>query len=223
MSDVAENAGGADENQSESASIASGILLGFCIVMPLFGAGMALFPGTVSNLLVFSVFLCALALMVLGPVLIIFLGARLWQRRRLNFNRRFVKNASLICGSLFLTLFSSLSVFPIKCGMLFYRSKLENLLEEVQAARPTVDFHYQNHARLTINRRIGPFYVDEAGFDRRGGLFFRFDTGFDMVDEMSYGFAFNPNKEGSPFGAAGYDLTHLTSDWYYFSVSDDHY
>ena len=39
---------------------------------------------------------------------------------------------------------------------------------------------------------------------------------------MSYGFAYRPNRQGSPFGAARYGVWRLSgSDWYWFRASDD--
>ena len=41
-------------------------------------------------------------------------------------------------------------------------------------------------------------------------------------DTMSYGFASRPNREGTPFGRAGYHLSHVLGDWYVFSASNDY-
>ena len=32
----------------------------------------------------------------------------------------------------------------------------------------------------------------------------------------SFGFVHKPNPDGSPFGDSGYELQHLTGDWYSF-------
>jgi len=74
-----------------------------------------------------------------------------------------------------------------------------------------------------LGRRVGPYRIDRYGADRRGGVFFRTNTGPDGIgpDEMSYGFAFRPNVEGTPFGNARYRRRHLFGDWYAFAVSDD--
>ena len=42
-------------------------------------------------------------------------------------------------------------------------------------------------------------------------------------DRMSYGFAYKPNAEGTPFGASRYRVFRLGDDWYWFRVSDDWY
>jgi hypothetical protein len=41
-------------------------------------------------------------------------------------------------------------------------------------------------------------------------------------DTMSYGFAFKPNPEGTPFGRSGYSYSHVVGDWYVFSASNDY-
>lgn len=33
---------------------------------------------------------------------------------------------------------------------------------------------------------------------------------------------FRPNREGTPFGKAGYGLPHMVGDWYCFSASNDY-
>jgi hypothetical protein len=74
-----------------------------------------------------------------------------------------------------------------------------------------------------LERQIGPYWVDRYGTDRRGGVYFRTHTGPDGIgpDQMSYGFAFQPNDQGTPFGNAGYQFRHLFGDWYVFAASDD--
>jgi hypothetical protein len=74
-----------------------------------------------------------------------------------------------------------------------------------------------------LGRQIGPYWVDRYGTDRRGGVYFRTHTGPDGIgpDQMSYGFAFQPNDQGTPFGNAGYRCRHLFGDWYVFAASDD--
>jgi len=74
-----------------------------------------------------------------------------------------------------------------------------------------------------LGQRIGPYTVDRYAADSRGGVFFRTARGPDGIgpDELSYGFANQPNTSGTPFGNSSYSLHHLFGDWYTFSVSDD--
>jgi hypothetical protein len=76
---------------------------------------------------------------------------------------------------------------------------------------------------VELARQVGPYRVDRYGADRRGGVFFRTHTGPDGIgpDEMSYGFAFRPNGQGTPFGNARYRRRHLFGDWYVFAASSD--
>jgi hypothetical protein len=53
--------------------------------------------------------------------------------------------------------------------------------------------------------------------------FFRTHTGPDGLgpDQTSYGFAFRPNDQGTPFGNAHYQHHHLFGGWYAFAASND--
>jgi hypothetical protein len=73
------------------------------------------------------------------------------------------------------------------------------------------------------DRHAGLYEVDRVSIDPRGGVYFRVNRGTDGIgpDTMSYGFAFEPNPDGSPFGAAGYNLRRMGGSWYAFSASND--
>ncbi len=75
-----------------------------------------------------------------------------------------------------------------------------------------------------LGRLLGVYYVDRYAADPRGGVYFRTHAGPDGIgpDTMSYGFVYRPNREGSPFGRAGYQLSHMVGDWYCFSASNDY-
>ena len=90
-------------------------------------------------------------------------------------------------------------------------------LQEMAADAPVVQREW------AIGRQVGPYRVDRYGADQRGGVFFRTGTGQDGIgpDEMSYGFAYQPNGQGSPFGNASYRLRHLFGNWYAFAASND--
>jgi len=74
-----------------------------------------------------------------------------------------------------------------------------------------------------LNRRIGVWTVDRYAADPRGGVFFRTGTAMDGIspDTMSYGFAYRPNTNGTPFGNAKYWISEVAPDWYHFRVSND--
>lgn len=73
------------------------------------------------------------------------------------------------------------------------------------------------------SQKIGPYPVDDYCADDRGGVYFRTNTGRDGLgpDTVSYGFAFRPNLQGTPYGNTSYELTQLFGDWYTFSASND--
>ncbi|WP_041739539.1 hypothetical protein [Calothrix sp. PCC 6303] len=77
--------------------------------------------------------------------------------------------------------------------------------------------------KITLNRKLGLYEVDEYAIDSRGGAYFRVFSGGDGLspDTISYGFVHQPNSKGSPFGAAEYQVFYLYGDWYWFRVSDD--
>lgn len=70
---------------------------------------------------------------------------------------------------------------------------------------------------------VGIYRVDEYAADARGGVYFRTTTTADEIGPvtLSYGFAYRPNREGTPFGASGYRIYRLYGDWYWFEASDD--
>ena len=76
-----------------------------------------------------------------------------------------------------------------------------------------------NRAAAALNAEIFPYWIDQWGTDNRGGTYFRTLVGIGP-DGASFGFAHQPNLEGSPFGDAGYKLQHLTGDWYSFTASE---
>ncbi|MEM6839190.1 MAG: hypothetical protein AAF609_20380 [Cyanobacteria bacterium P01_C01_bin.120] len=62
--------------------------------------------------------------------------------------------------------------------------------------------------------RLGLYTVDYYAADPRGGTYF--ETSKAGPFRMSYGFAYQPNKEGSPFGDDVYIIEPLYGDWYRF-------
>ena len=76
-----------------------------------------------------------------------------------------------------------------------------------------------------LNQRLGAFMVEDYAADPRGGVYFRVNQGGDGIgpDVMSYGFTYQPNRSGTPYGASSYSLYRLGSGWYWFRASDDWY
>lgn len=96
-----------------------------------------------------------------------------------------------------------------------HQGEFEKLLE--QAPPPG------NRVAVPLNADLSIYWIDHWGTDARGGTYFRTVSGRvdGRADRRSFGFAHRPNPDGSPFGDAGYELRHLTGDWYSFSATDD--
>ena len=83
---------------------------------------------------------------------------------------------------------------------------------------PVSDF---DGARL--DRRLGLYQVERYAADPRGGVYFHVHSGADGIgpDRMNYGFVYQPNSRGTPFGAADYRTYKLGDNWFWFRASDD--
>lgn len=69
---------------------------------------------------------------------------------------------------------------------------------------------------------IGRWQVEDARADPRGGVYVA--TGYApdiIIDVLTVGFVRNPNANGTPYGAARYELRHIEGDWYLFRASSD--
>lgn len=74
-----------------------------------------------------------------------------------------------------------------------------------------------------LDEWLGLHRVNEWARDPRGGVYFQTLWHLEGIgpDAMSYGFAWRPNPEGSPFGAARYRRLQVLGNWYLFAASDD--
>jgi len=178
-------------------------------------------------LIVFSIYPCLLAQLALALAILsapfvaaLVLGSlayRFWiwrdRRRVIERMRQFVLPASVLAVCAIL----ALSGLPRRIA--FWAS-----LRSFQSARQSLQRSGDTGGRRKLNRRIGAWKVGHYAIDPRGGVFFQTGVGSALgPDGMHWGFAYRPNPEGCPFGAAGYALSKMAPDWYSFSVSDDHY
>src|SRR5262245_337947 len=76
-----------------------------------------------------------------------------------------------------------------------------------------------DRSTANLNADLGLYWIDEWGSDARGGTYFRTMVGA-PPERRSFGFAYQPNSDGSPFGDVGYEVHHLSGDWYSFAASD---
>lgn len=125
--------------------------------------------------------------------------------------RRLVISSSILIVCLVLVL----TGIPRRITFLLSRSAFQRHLSTAPASK------YEGES---LGRFLGIYYVDRYCADPRGGVYFRTHAGADGIgpDTMSYGFAFRPNPEGTPFGRAGYHYSHVVGDWFDFSASDDY-
>lgn len=173
----------------------------------------SIYPGVLNDLVFTAVLLSFVAAPVVGIVGIIFLVVLAPQARlrglQFPWMRIAVAFAILICTYILLKLY-----VPRRIAFELSRDAFEQVVSETRPSNLHATFPRQ---------RVGIYKVDEYATDPRGGIYFRVHTGFDGIgpDQMSYGFVHKPNQEGTPFGAAGYRLFSLGSDWYWFRASND--
>ena len=68
---------------------------------------------------------------------------------------------------------------------------------------------------------IGPYHVDRCGTDPRGGTYFRLHAHDFVIETYSYGFCYQPNPKGTPFGDGLYETWPLGDGWAVFTANDD--
>jgi hypothetical protein len=174
-----------------------------------------IWPGLIENVL-FDFPFVLLSLPMLGSWFLLLVGLGLRDLKgvsRTNNRRRWGMWSAAIMFATLALLWLNVSQ---RIAFAFYFSELEPLVGQVPKGP-----HFDANQQETI--RVGPYRIDAYATDERGGAFFRTHTGPDGVgpDRMSYGFAFRPNREGTPFGNDDYQRRHLFGDWYAFTASDD--
>ena len=170
----------------------------------------SVYPGWLNDLLFFAVLIGFFA----APVVLIALAAFVFvQHRRGNLRIGELpwKHATITLLVLFTTYAALRFYVPRRIAFAAYRPSFQRLIDV-----GVVENRHFNH-------RIGPYQIDECLVDKRGGTYFRVYSGADGIgpDVMSSGFCYNPNCDGSPFGAAHYRTFPLGDGWYWFRASDD--
>ena len=172
----------------------------------------SIYPGWLNDLL----FVALLLGMFAAPVVLAVVAvAAIIQYRRGNLCFDCIPwiHAAAILAMLFVTYAALRFYIPRRIAFASCRSSFQQIADNGLTNNPE------------FNRRIGPYYVDECLIDERGGAYFRVYSGADGIgpDVMSYGFCCDPNRDGSPFGAAHYRTFRLGNGWYWFRASDDRY
>jgi hypothetical protein len=166
-------------------------------------------PGALAHALLLGVLLSPLWLpIVLGTVLVV------WIRKHRQGRLVPIHRGTAVAMLIVVCISSAFVRFQVPRRVAFLLSR--GSFEGVLAGAPTPE-----QGRLPLRSRLGLYRVDEVATDLGGGVYFRIHSHPDGPDRMSHGFAFRPDREGTPFGAAQYRLHHLCDDWYSFQASDD--
>lgn len=219
------------------------ILLVFTIALTLLGWALDVVPGRLENVLFFPVLL-TMFLFIVGGGFIAILGVplgiiacfrhrnaiRTWFLREIqdtDWRPRVDRSALAMALAIPVVALLFISVvmaqIPAGVGFRLSRSAFEASVKKfgVNALTPRSD----SWNVVDSGDRFGLYRVDKVGFDGRGGIYFRVNTGPHGIgpDRMSHGFAKKPNAVGSPFGRADYSVRRLVGDWYVFQASDDYF
>lgn len=184
--------------------------IGLICVMAL---GISIYPGVLNDLLFIGFFLSFLVV----PLFIVVGGTVLawfaWTSR--------LKKPDIPWKVISIALLMLISTYgmlhfylPRRLAFLISKPAFEQIVTHLPKTK-------EGHAKL--NQQVGIYWVDEFAVDPRGGTYFLVYAGQDGIgpDRMHYGFCYEPNREGTPFGAASYRIHHLVGDWYWFQASDD--
>jgi hypothetical protein len=180
----------------------------------------SIYPGALNSFF-FPVMLVSIICVPIFAVLaILFWGLRTLGRRDLKSIRlpwqTFVpwREVAIIAGIVLVCYVLLKFYIPRRLAFMISRSAFEQVRVQLPVSAK---------GKITLNRKLGLYEVDEYAIDSRGGVYFRVFWGGHGLspDVISYGFVHQPNREGSPFGAADYQIFYLYGDWYGFRVSDD--
>jgi hypothetical protein len=179
--------------------------------------GVSVYPGVLNDLPVYAAMSACVALPIVGIVIVMGLTLLVSRRTTLHAGGMTWSRAAVILGLLLGTAALVMLYVPRRIAFAASRPAFEQLLPQAAAAPAAAG------QTTPLNRWVGAYPVDHYAADRRGGVYFRVHTGRDGIgpDQMSYGFAHQPNDAGSPFGSAGYRVFPLGGGWYWFRASDD--
>jgi hypothetical protein len=189
------------------------LLIGVAILI------ISIYPGALNSFF-FPVMLVSIVCVPFAVLAILFWGLRTLGRRDLKSIRlrrqTFVpwREVAIIAGIVLVCYVLLKFYIPRRLAFMISRSAFEQV---------RVQLPISAKGNIKLNRKLGLYEVDEYAIDSRGGVYFRVFWGGDGLspDTISYGFVHQPNSEGSPFGAAKYQVFYLYGDWYWFRVSDD--
>lgn len=194
---------------------AANVSIALTALVCLVALAISIYPGVLDDLLFIGVLLSCLVVPVVGLVALV--GVIVLARKgKLRGLRILWMRAAVVFMLLFGTCVLLKFYVPRRIAFAASRAAFEQMVSQATPG------DYQGKS---LNRRLGIYNVDEYAPDPRGGMYFRVYTGHDGIgpDVMSYGFAYKPNQQGTPFGAAHYWVFRLGNDWYWFRASNDWY
>ncbi|MCF4967473.1 hypothetical protein [Nostoc sp. CMAA1605] len=173
----------------------------------------SIYPGVLDSLIFIVTLVSILSIpgfFIVGIMFLVVVGRRINLRDIQVPWRRIGAIATIILVSYILLKF----YIPRRLAFMISRSAFE---------QTRVRIPFSVNRKTTLDRRLGLYTVDELAIDSRGGVYFRVYSGGSgfSPDTTSYGFVYQPNREGSPFGMANYQVFSLDENWYWFRVSDD--
>lgn len=179
-----------------------------CLILQL----VSVYPGVLNDLALSGFFL----LVLIGPIVLLggvvaFLV--LWFTNRIHQIALPWGSTAIVLAIVLGTYVSLKFYLPRRIAFSLSRQAFRQAMRQM----PTSEFPQ------LLNRRLGIYQVDEYAADPRGGFYFRVYRGRDGIgpDTMSYGFVYQPNGSGTPFGAARYRLYRLGNGWCWFRASND--
>lgn len=170
-----------------------------------------IYPGLLIDVLLWGV-IGALAISPLVGLVACVGLIVVWSRGRLQWARPLWKRLMIVPA--FLAVTGALLIVEAPRRVAFWASRAR--FQQSVSLAPTDGVR-------KLDRRVGLYWVDKCAADPRGGVYFGVYTGHDGIgpDQMTYGFVYQPNPLGTPFGAARYCTWPLGSDWYCFAASND--
>ncbi|HEX8325660.1 MAG TPA: hypothetical protein VF595_17280 [Tepidisphaeraceae bacterium] len=179
----------------------------------LIAIGLSIIPGVLHDVLFIGFLFSIVVVPVAGGITLVGLSV-VWLRGNLPRTRLPAPQLAMIVAMLLGT-YALLSFYvPRRFAFIVSQASFDAVARQSTVTSDTP---------IQLNRRLGLFWVDEYATDTRGGTYFRVYQGGDGIgpDTMSWGFAFQPNAVGTPFGSARYLTRPLGNGWYWFRASND--
>lgn len=137
--------------------------------------------------------------------------------RRTKLLKAFKNRTATLISGLFgfaLVVFISITGLGERIGLLLCKSQFEQAIQRISLL-DNQTAHGFGHDFVCI------YDINGISKDERGGTYLALWHAPDMIDTFFYGFAFEPNSEGSPFGNAYYQTRKVSGSWHTFRSNND--